>query len=124
MLDKARILIVEDDGLVAEDIAFTIEHADGVVLGPVATVTEALDLLDAVKIDAAILDGNLLDRDISPVAIRLRSANIPLIVYSGIGLPKELAALCPDTFLILKPKSVAIVVGQLAKLIARQDGGE
>ena len=117
MLCQARIIIVEDDGFIAEEIALTVEDADGVVVGPVATVAEALAILDEGEVDAAILDGNLLDRDITPVAVQLTSAKIPVVIYSGTSLPAELAILCPDIPTIVKPTRVAVVVEQLAELI-------
>jgi hypothetical protein len=53
---------------IAFDIATTIEDAGGMVVGPVATVKEALALLEIHPVAAVILDVNLGDRDISPVA--------------------------------------------------------
>ena len=117
MLDQARIIIVEDDGLIAEEIALTVEDADGVVIGPVATVAEALVLLREIAVDGAILDGNLLDRDITPVALHLKLAQIPMIIYSAIGAPKELEILCPGIPAILKPTKAAVVIDRLIHLL-------
>lgn len=117
MLHHARIVIVEDHGLIAEDIALAVEDADGVVIGPVATVAEALKLLREVGVDAAILDGNLLDRDVTPVALHLQSAQIPMIIYSAIGVPEELKTLCPGIPAVMKPTKVAVVVDRLIQLL-------
>jgi DNA-binding response OmpR family regulator len=117
MLDQARVMIVEDDVFTAADIALTVEQADGVVVGPVATVAEALAILSEVEIDAAILDCNLLDGDITPVAVRLQSAQIPVVICSGLGIPKELAELCPDIPTIIKPTRAAEVVSRLAEIM-------
>jgi len=40
-------------------------------VGPVLTVAEALALIDTMAINAAVLDGQLADRDITPAALRL-----------------------------------------------------
>lgn len=117
ILDRARIIIVEDNGLIAEAMALTVEDADGVVIGPVATVAEALTMLRENTVDAAILDGNLLDRDVTPVALHLRSADIPMIIFSAIGVPDELEILCPGIPSILKPTSMATVVDRLADIL-------
>jgi len=117
MLDQARVMIVEDDVFTAADMALTVEQADGVVVGPVATVAEALAILSEVEIDAAILDCNLLDRDITPVAVRLRSTQIPVVICSALGMPRELAELCPDIPTIIKAARAAEVVSRLAAII-------
>ena len=117
MLGKANILVVEENAFVALEFADQIEAAGGVVIGPVASVTEALSIIDTVAIDAAILDGDLADRDVTPIALRLRELDIPAIVCSGTGLPPELAQQRPDTLLFLKPTSVSKIVTYLAGLI-------
>jgi DNA-binding response OmpR family regulator len=98
-------------------MALTVEQADGVVVGPVATVAEALAILSEVEIDAAILDCNLLDRDITPVAVRLHSTRIPVVICSALGMPRELAELCPDIPTIIKPARAAEVVNRLAEIM-------
>lgn len=117
VLDQAKIMIVEDDFLIADEIALTVEDYGGIVIGPVAAVADALAVLDDTKVDAAILDGNLLDRDITPVAVRLISAKIPVVIYSAIGVPDELAILHPDILAISKPAKIALVVERLAELM-------
>jgi hypothetical protein len=85
----------------------------GVVVGPVSTVAAALELLDKLSVAAAILDANLLDRDITPVALRLACAGIPLVVYTGTGLPPEVAAQRPDLPVLRKPAAAQVVVQRL-----------
>jgi CheY-like chemotaxis protein len=116
MFDDTNILVVEDESLIAEDIADWVKAAGGRVVGPARTVAQALELIGTTPVDGAILDGHLEDRDVTPVAQLLVSRNVPLIVYSGIGLPDELAAAHPDIPLILKPAPAARVVRQLAVL--------
>lgn len=113
MFRAQPILIVEDEPLVAMDLAEAVEELDGVVIGPVSTVAAALELLENLPVAAAILDANLLDRDISPVALRLASAAIPLVVYTGTGLPPEVAAQRPDLPVLRKPAAAQLVVQRL-----------
>jgi DNA-binding response OmpR family regulator len=61
LFSRTRILVVEDDPLTALDLAATVRDTGGTVIGPVASVEEALEILDAIEVDAAILDVNLSD---------------------------------------------------------------
>lgn len=118
MLNRALVLVAEDQPLIALDVALAIEDAGGVVAGPAASVRECLDLIESQPIVAAILDVNLTDGDISPVAEALMLAGVPIIVQTGIGLPPELAARFPDLVVQIKPCVAATLVVQLEALIA------
>ncbi|WP_332749075.1 response regulator [Sphingomonas sp. RB1R13] len=118
LLNHALILVAEDEPFIALDVALAIEDAGGVVAGPAASVSEALALIDTLPIVAAILDVNLADGDISPVAERLINAGIPIILQTGIGLPSKLAARFPDLKAVIKPCVAAALVIQLETLIA------
>lgn len=107
------VLIVEDECMIAIGLAFAAEDAGAFVVGPVATVAAALELLETIKIDAAILDANLLDRDITPVALRLIDDAVPFVIHSAIGLPADLAAVFPDIPQITKPARPKTVVRRL-----------
>lgn len=61
MLTGRRVLIAEDEPILALDRALSIEEARGEVVGPVATVAEALAMLAAGWVEAAILDVHLAD---------------------------------------------------------------
>ena len=71
------VLVVEDDYLLAQDLRKRLEGSFAVVVGPVATVNETLDLIDVHRIDVAILDV-MLETDFSyPVANALEAKDIP-----------------------------------------------
>ena len=59
MLHNHRILVAEDETLIALDIAYSVEEAGGTVIGPTARVSEALELLEKHEVTGAILDFNL-----------------------------------------------------------------
>ncbi len=117
MIEKRHILIVEDEMMIALDIIDVVEAGGAIVVGPFPTVAEALETIGSTRIDAAILDGNLADRDITPVALRLLADEVPMIVYSGVGLPHELADAQPDIPVIFKPSPVAEIVAMLGKML-------
>lgn len=110
---QPTILIVEDECMTVIALAFAAEDAGAMVIGPVATVSAALELLQTVKIDAAILDANLLDRDLTPVALRLIEDAVPFVIHSAVGLPADLSAVFPDVPQVAKPARPETVVRRL-----------
>lgn len=118
MLNNALVLVAEDEPFIALDVALAIEDAGGEVAGPAASVEEARALIATRPIVAAILDVNLTDGDISPVAEILIGSGIPIILQTGVGVPPELAARFPDLIVHIKPCIAAKLVVQLEALIA------
>lgn len=94
-LSRCRILIVEDDYLIAEHIADVVRSAGGLVVGPYASLFEALSHLDdRGAIDGAILDINLAEQSSFPLAQALQSTRIPFLFLTGMerrDLPTEFA---------------------------------
>ncbi len=120
MLNKALVLIAEDEPFIALDLALAIEDVGGTVVGPAATVQEALALIDGQTVAAAILDVNLGAHDISPVAEILLTLNVPVILQTGVEAPPELAARFPDLIVHIKPCVAANLVAQLVTLVANR----
>jgi CheY-like chemotaxis protein len=82
--DTRRILVVEDEFLIATTLQEWLEHVGFVVLGPVPSVEKALKLIDGeTDINAAVVDVNLGGVFAYPVADRLLSRKIPFIFTSG-----------------------------------------
>lgn len=85
-LEGRRILVAEDEFFLAMDLEDMLRDVGAVVVGPVATVAQALLVLDeGHRIDLAVLDMNLGGDMVFPVADRLRAADIPLIFATGYG---------------------------------------
>lgn len=118
MLNRAAVLIVEDEPFIALDLGFAVEDAGGQVVGPAATVKHALRLFEAHVVAAAILDVNLDDADIVPVVEYLVEHDIPMILQTGMGLPEHLAARFPDLIVRIKPNVAAELVAELEALLA------
>jgi DNA-binding NtrC family response regulator len=117
LLRQQAIFIAEDEPFIALDLAFAIEDADGRVVGPVASVEEALALLETGPVDGAILDVNLIDRDITPVVAVLIERGVPIILQSGVGLPPEMAARFPNLTVHIKPCIPARLIDELVKML-------
>ena len=69
-----RVLVVEDEAIVAIDIADQLTEAGFLVVGPAPSVAKALKLIEDVGCDVAVLDVNLRDETAEPVARELRFA--------------------------------------------------
>ena len=83
-LQGLRILVVEDEYLIADDLRDTLLDAAAVVLGPVPTVEAAKTVIQKEPvIDAALLDINLGDRDAYPIAAELLRRQVPFIFATG-----------------------------------------
>jgi ActR/RegA family two-component response regulator len=119
MLTDISILIVEDDAILGKNLCVAAEDRDCRPVGAATTVTEALALLKNASIDAAILDANLLDRDVTPVAMMLIDKAIPFIIHTGFGLPEELKTVYPQVSVIMKPADPDDVVVQLLSQVER-----
>lgn len=117
MLKGRTILIVEDEPLVAFDLADLVEDFGGVVAGPVPTVQEGLSLADATQPAAAILDANLADADVTELALALIAKGTPFVIYTGTGLPDALARIHPDLPVVMKPAQTRRVLEALDQRI-------
>ncbi|WP_246849199.1 response regulator [Rubellimicrobium arenae] len=79
-----RVLVVEDEYILAKDLREELEREGAEILGPVPTVAEALDLLKSGPPPSmAILDINLQGQMAWPVADRLRDMGVPFIFATG-----------------------------------------
>jgi CheY-like chemotaxis protein len=117
MFPKALILIVENEPITALDIAATIRDTGGTVLGPADSVREALKLLRADHVDGAILDCNLRDGEITPLAEVLIEQRVPLVLHTGDEMPASLQRQSPHLPLFRKPTAPLTLARKLAQRI-------
>lgn len=83
-LGGLRILVVEDEYLLAADVARLLEQSGAEVIGPFPTVDQALsDLANGPLPDFALLDVNLRGVLVFPVAELLLSAGVPFLFVTG-----------------------------------------
>lgn len=83
MSARPRILVVEDELLIAIDVEATF-HAEGwEVLGPVPSVARALSILRDETPDAACLDMNLNGKSSAEIARLLKARGIPFLILTG-----------------------------------------
>ena len=84
-LDGKRILLVEDEYLIAIMAEDMLRTLGAEVVGAVATVEEALAIVGTSAIDCAVLDVNLKHGTSDPVADKLKELGIPYIFATGHG---------------------------------------
>ena len=90
-LKGRRILVVEDEYMIADAMQRDLEDEGAIVVGPAPTVRKALHLLeDEADLDGAVLDMNLGDEKVFPVADALQARGIPFLFttgYDAAGVP-------------------------------------
>ena len=119
------VLVAEDEFLIAMDLELLLEGHGWRVLGPAATVAEALRLLDGGgegTPDVALLDADLRDGTAAPVAGRLRALGVPFVLASACD-GARLAALglggAPN---VGKPADDRRLLAALAEAAGRRSG--
>ncbi|MCC2976651.1 response regulator [Sphingomonas sp. PL-96] len=83
-LRGCRVLVVEDEYMLADELQMELSDAEVIVLGPIGTLEDALDLIRSEPhIDGAILDVNLRGEMASPAADLLIERGVPFVFTTG-----------------------------------------
>jgi CheY-like chemotaxis protein len=83
-LRACRVLVVEDEYMLAEELRTELENAEAVVIGPVAHLDEAIRLIRSeARIDGAVLDVNLGGDSAYPAADLLVARGVPMVFTTG-----------------------------------------
>lgn len=86
-LEDARVLVVEDEFYIADDIKRALIGAGAKVLGPYSTVAKALEALEAEQFDCAVIDLNLHGESAASIAERLTAMGKSFAIATGYGSP-------------------------------------
>jgi len=122
MLTEKKVLIVEDEAMIAFDL-------EDVVMSRGARAAVCLDLETALKkaeadeFDVAILDYNLGGRTVLPVADTLQRKGIPFVFNTAMAEFEDLSARYNGAMVCRKPANEAELVELLVKLTAGKAGG-
>lgn len=98
-----RILVAEDEFIIALDLCNTVEEAGFVVEGPYPNLTSAMLAVQKDVPDLAILDVQLDDGDSFALAEKLRQENVPIIFHSGRMTTDEMHEAFPEAQAVAKP---------------------
>jgi len=115
-----RIMVVEDEFLVSMMIETILGDERCKIIGPYATIADALRVAKHVEIDFAFLDVNVRDEKIYPVAVILAERGIPFTLLTGYGenaVPDDR----PDWHVCAKPfTSDRLIAAMKAAMAAAQ----
>ncbi|MBE9639402.1 response regulator [Salipiger mangrovisoli] len=104
---RQRVMICEDEVIVAMDLQMLVEEFGYDVIGPFPGLREAFAALGSERPDIALLDVRLKDGEVFPLADRLRDMGVGLVFQSGHVYDDEIHAKYPKAGCCLKPISPA-----------------
>jgi DNA-binding response OmpR family regulator len=113
-LRGARVLIAEDDPIIAYDLARLLQDAGAETLGPARRLRDALMLAEASPLHCGILDVSLWHDLIFPVAERLGDRGIGIVFYTGFGNHENLGRDWPGAQSLMKPASPQTLIQTVA----------
>ena len=116
-LQGARVLVMEDEFLIAMALESLLADHGCVVVGPFATVDAGLAEAESGELDAALLDVNLRDGLVSPVAARLLARGVPIILHTSHDNPATLPDALRGLPRLAKPCSEERLTRELAHLL-------
>ena len=114
-----RVLVVEDEWLIADEVCHQLLKAGYRVVGPVPSVREALTFVAQDEVDAALLDYRLNDEDSHQIAEELAAHNIPFAFLTGHD-PKEIEY-CRKFPCLQKPFSSEMLLKLMNALLEKRD---
>lgn len=115
-IESKRVLIVEDRYLLADDLARMLRRLGARVVGPVSTVTDALQAVERGEIDLALLDIDLRGTMVFDVADALSRRGVPFAFSTGYAR-NALPGRYRDVPFLSKPISQHRLRSTLAQLV-------
>jgi two-component sensor histidine kinase/ActR/RegA family two-component response regulator len=122
LLAHRRILVVEDEALIAMQMEDILTEEGCSVVGPAARLDGAMALASSERLDAAILDVNLSGARTEPVADVLRRDGIPFIVLTGYA-SDAVSAVFAGAPVMAKPFDRETLLDVLAREISNRAKG-
>lgn len=115
-MNGKRILLIEDEALVALEIESDLLAEGCIVVGPAGNIASAQRLIAESEIDAALVDANLAGRPVDELAVALTRKGIPFAFATGYGrdgLPREFR----DAIVLSKPFSREQMLATVQQLL-------
>ena len=117
--EPPRVIIVEDEPLVAENLRDDLVEAGFEVVGVAPRVESALKLIEGTGFDVAIIDANLAGTSAAPAAAALSARGLPFMVLSGYAR-EQLQREFSEAVYIQKPYRVRKLIDALNSLLHKQ----
>lgn len=118
-LAGVRVLIAEDEVIVAMELRQMVEDHGAEALGPCFTVESAFDAATAGTPSVAILDVRLGRSLISPVAAALAARGVPFVFYSGQSDNDAAIAAWPSAPLVSKPCAAGALIAAMESVLRK-----
>ena len=116
-IDMKRVLIVEDNALLAYDLVDLLEECGIEPVGPAMNLASGLQLVGENHLDAALLDIELGAERVWPLADMLAGHGTPYAFVSGQCKQDQLPGLHADRVCLEKPASKSELMATLADLL-------
>ena len=110
----ARILVVEDDAILAFDLIHMLRDAGADIVGPGMTLKHALDLAATPSLICGVLDVSLRQELVFPVANVLRERGVGIVFYTGFGETHLLGRDWPNAQVLTKPATQKLLLSAIA----------
>lgn len=123
VLENKRVLILDDEWLIAEQHADLLSAVGAEVVGPFLSLEQAMRE-DAGSLDLAILDFALGDDDVLPLANKLNDSNVPIVFVTGYGSNMQLPERFKDDLVVAKPAGASAVLDSAAWIVTRYHGSD
>jgi PAS domain S-box-containing protein len=117
-LSGIRVLVIEDEPLVAMDIASRLAEAGCDVIGPAGTLEKARSLIETAEFDAALVDANLAGDPVDELAAALTRRKVPFAFVTGYGrdaLPQGFR----EAAMIGKPFTEKALLATIERIVER-----
>lgn len=119
-LGGKRILLIEDEPLIAMEFEALLEACGCEIVGPAGTVAEANRLIRSETFDAAVVDANLAGATVEEIAAALTAKTVPFAFATGYGR-SALPPGYPEAPYLAKPFTSSALLGTLEALFARAE---
>jgi DNA-binding response OmpR family regulator len=116
-LSGVRILIAEDESLIAMELSALFEEMGAEVVGPCATLDRALATAEEEPLSAAVLDLMLGRDSIAPLARLLARRKVPFFFYSGQSSNDPIRMEWPESVHVAKPAQSRCLIDTVVRLL-------
>jgi DNA-binding response OmpR family regulator len=117
-LQGRRILVAEDDPLLAFDLIGLLLKAGAQIAGPALSLERALELARTEQLNCGILDVKLRDGLVFPAARILRDKGAGIVFYTGHHDPEGLKQDWPQAHVLLKPAPLHVLMRAVVEACA------
>jgi CheY-like chemotaxis protein len=122
-LSGLRLLVIEDEYFIGDDIAHALASLGAEIIGPVPDLADAEGILKyGEAIDAALLDINVRGETVYPLARLLRSRGVPFVFTTGYD-KTSVASEFQDVQLWEKPLNIPQLARYLAEVLRQRRRG-